>query len=358
MTPEDIPAAAVLFQKTFGDPRVKAPVSLERVLHEVFFEHPEADPELASKVLTGDDGAMAGFLGVLPLSMSYRGRKVRAAVPTSLCIDDPKRDKLAGIQLVRAFLSGPQDISIGEPISLTAQGLWEKLGGVSVPSESMEWLRIFKPCALPLAKKGNTLPLRAAKGIAKLLDMAAAKVMRGYFAPNPSPRGVSRDADASEEDLFAAIAELKEFHALHPVWSNEVMRWMLAHADRNGARGPVHRRAVYGARNKLLGCYLYHGRPGGLAWTLQILARPDAIDAVIESMFANAWNMGAVAITGRTQLRLLAPLMQRKCIFIRRHSAIVHSRDAELIEAVKAGEAITSGFASEAWLRLGGDSFH
>lgn len=358
MTPEEIPVAAVLFQKTFGDPRVKAPVSLERVLHEVLFEHPEPDPELTPLVLTGDDGAMAGFVGVLPLSMSYRGRKVRAAVATSLCIDDPKRDKLAGVQLERAFLSGPQDISIGEPISLHAQGLWEKLGGICVSSESMEWLRVFKPCALPLAKKGNSLPLRAAKGIAKLLDMAAAKVTRGYFAPTPSPRGVSRDADASEEELFAAIAELKNFYALHPIWPEKVMRWMLAHADMNSARGPVHRRVVYGARNKLLGCYLYHGKPGGLAWTLQILARPGSIDAVIESMFANAWTMGAVAITGRTQLRLLTPLMQRQCIFIRRHSAIVHSRDAELIEAVKTGEAITSGFASEAWLRLGGDSFH
>jgi hypothetical protein len=297
-------------------------------------------------------------MGVLPMTMSYRGRKLRAAVPTSLSIDDPKRDKMAGVQLVRAFLSGPQDLSISEPISTPAQGLWEKLGGVCVPSESMEWLRVFQPCTLPLAQKGNSLPLRAAKGCAKALDLVARKVTGDYFAPGDNPRGVSRDADAKDDELFAAISEFKNTYALHPIWPGKVMKWMFDHTDQNGARGPLHRRIVYGPGNKALGCYLYQGRPGGIAWTMQLLARPNAIEPVLDAMFAHAWNLGAVAIKGRTELRLLDPLMRRKCLFFRRHSAVVHSRDPELVAAVKAGEAITSGFAAEAWLRLGGDHFH
>jgi hypothetical protein len=358
MTPEDIPVAAALFQKTFRDPRAKAPASLERVLHELLFEHPEADPELPSRVFLGSDGAVAGFMGTLPLRMSYRGRKVRAAVPTSLSIDDPKRDRMAGLQLVRAFLSGPQDLSISEPISLAAQGMWEKLGGVCVPSESMEWLRIFRPCSLPLAQKGNSQPLRAAKAFARMLDRAAVKIAPGYLAPAIAARAVTRDAEATDGELFAAIADFKQTYALHPDWPDRSLKWMLAHAGQNATRGPVHRRIVFDAGDKKLGCYLYQGKPGGIAWTMQILAQPNAAGTVIDSMFAHAWKLGTVAIKGRTELRLLEPLMQRRCLFFRRHSAVAHSRDPELIAAVKAGEGITSGFATEAWLRLGGEHFH
>jgi hypothetical protein len=88
-----------------------------------------------------------------------------------------------------------------------------------------------------------------------------------------------------------------------------------------------------------------------------VLARSCAVEPVIDSMFAHAWRMGAVAIKGRTQLRFLDPLMRKNCFFFRRHSAIVHSRDPELIAAVKAGGAVTSGFAAESWLRLSGDRF-
>ena len=353
----DIPAVATLFQKTFRDPRKRAPASLENALRDVIFGHPEPDAELTSRVYVGGDGAVAGFMGVLPLSMSFRGRKVRAAVPHSLAVDDPKKHPLAGAKLVRGFLSGPQDISMSEPINGIAQSLWEKLGGVCVPSESMEWMRVFRPFGLALSMLGNSLPVRMARPGVRLFDSIADKVSRRAFSAGTAPRSFHRDEDVSDEVLIAHIPEFASAYALHPVWPDATMKWMLNHASHNAARGPLYRRMVYGAGDAPLGCYLYHGRPGGIAWMLQVLARNDAVEPVIDSMFAHAWRMGAVAIKGRTQLRFLDPLMRRNCFFFRRHSAIVHSRDPELIAAVKAGGAVTSGFAAESWLRLSGDRF-
>jgi hypothetical protein len=114
---------------------------------------------------------------------------------------------------------------------------------------------------------------------------------------------------------------------------------------------------VFGRGDKPLGCYLYHGRPGQIAFVLQVLAHPAGLGAVLDSLFAHADAHGSVGIKGRTELRLLEPLLQRKCIFFRRHSAMMHSRDPALVEAVASGMAITSGLAAESWMRLCADEF-
>src|SRR5256885_632572 len=107
---EDIPAVADLFQKTFRNARLPAPAVLRSVLRELFFEHPWRDPELPSRVSEAD-GKVIGFIGLLPVHMTFRGRKLRAAVPSSIMVDEPEKHPLAGAKLVRAFLNGPQDLS-------------------------------------------------------------------------------------------------------------------------------------------------------------------------------------------------------------------------------------------------------
>src|SRR5687768_15510003 len=144
-TRDDIPAVAGIFQKAFRNRHARAPRSLELCLHEVLFDHPWYDPELQSRVFVTPEGKVGGFMGVMPLHMSYRGRPVRAAVPTSLAVSEPQKYPIAGAKLVRAFLSGPQDLSISEPANGLSQNLMTRLGAEQVPSESMEWLRVLQP---------------------------------------------------------------------------------------------------------------------------------------------------------------------------------------------------------------------
>ncbi len=356
-TADDIPAIARIFQKTFRDARKNAPLSLQDCLREVLFGHPGHDPELPSRVYVTPDGSVCGFIGVLPLRMSFRGRAVRAAVPTSLAVDDPKQHPLAGAKLVRAFLSGPQDISISEPANALSQGLWERIGGETVPSESMEWMRVFHPAGLALAMLGDSWPVRMARPGVHILDRMADRLAGGYFSAAAAPRSFHHDADVGDDLLLKHIPEFAASYALHPLWDDATLKWMLNHASQNRTRGPLFRRMVYRDVETPVGCYLYHGRPNKVAWVMQVLARPDALEPVLDSLFAHAWRNGSVAIKGRTQLRLLDPLMRRNCFFFRRHSAMIHSRDPELVAAVREGKAITSGFAAEAWLRLSGEQF-
>lgn len=351
---DDIPAVADLFQKTFRNAHRPAPPALQPVLRELFFEHPWHDPELPSRV-SELDGKVIGFIGVLPVRMSFRGRKLRAAVPSSLMVDDPHKHPLAGARLVRAFLSGPQDLSFSEPISPLAQSMWERLGGETTPSESMEWLRILRPAGLATAFAAKRLPILGAfRPVARLIDRGVKQ--RGDFAFDPMA-GEFRDADVDDEALFGAINGVAEAYPLHPDWDATFLHWQLAHAARNRSRGALHRRAVYDRSGRLAGCYVYHGQPNQMAWTLLLLARPDAVAPVIDSLLAHAAAQGAVALKGRTQLRLLDPLLKRNAFFFRRHSAVAHSRESELLVAIRAGDALTSGLAAESWTRLIGDSF-
>ena len=60
-SPEDMPAVAGLFQRTFLSRRRSAPESLKAYLAELFLHHPWYDSELASRVYVSPEGAVRGL---------------------------------------------------------------------------------------------------------------------------------------------------------------------------------------------------------------------------------------------------------------------------------------------------------
>ena len=355
----DIPAVAQLFQKTFANPRKPAPDGLSACLHDLFFRYPDQDTDIASRVFIQSDGALGGFIGVLPLRMTMAGKPVRAAIPTSLMVDSPERNPTVGAKLVRSFLSGPQDISISEPANESARSLWKPLGGEVAVTESMEWLRVFRPAGLLAALAADRLPAqKLVKAGAGVVDRLLRKPVAGLLDPDPpTPQPKVTDVDAGEEELLAYLGRDESDYRLRPDWSPACFRWIVEHAEGNDYRGTLYRRLVRNRAGETVGCYLYHGRPGGMAWVLQLCARRDAVADVLDCLIARAHQLGCVAIKGRTQARFLDALLSRRCILFRRHTAMAHSRDPELMAAVRSGDAITSGLAAESWMRHVSDRF-
>ncbi len=354
-TPDDMPAVAGLFQRTFRNARLAAPVSLTSYLRELYFEHPWRDPALGSKVFVAD-GAVRGFIGILPLRLAFRGRTLRAAVAGSLMVDKPQDNPLAGARLFRAYFSGPQDVSLSDSANPVSRGMWERLGGKTAPSESMEWVRPFRPFATALALGADFVPpLRFARPLASLGDGIAGLFNQDLIRVPPAD--AAHETEASEEDLVRLIPELASGYEVRPVWDATTLRWMLAHAADKNRHGPIVRRIVRGKDGGLLGCYIYYGRPGGVAWVLQLLARPDASGPVLDNLLASAFARGCVGVRGRSQARLLDALQRRHCLFFHRSATVVHSDDAELVAAIRGGEALVTGLAGDAWTRLVGDTF-
>jgi hypothetical protein len=357
-TADDIPAVARMFQRAFRDATRPPPPALEAYLRELLFEHPWRDPETASRVCLGPDGRVCGFIGVLPMRMSFHGQPVRAALASSLVVDDPAAHPMAGARLLRSYFSGPQQLCVSETSNPVAQGMWERSGGHPLAEYSMEWLRPLLWAGLGVALLEELAPrAKILRPAAAPVDRALARLAPALAWPAPATPRHCSDADVDDEALLEHIPQLCEHYALRPDWDRTSLAFFLRHAARKDRHGEFFRRMVYDRKGVPVGCYLYYGRPRGIAWVLQILARPEAVEAVVASLLAHAEAHGSVAVRGRTQPQLLDALLRHRCLFFQRASTTVYSKNADLMSAMRAGEALIIGLAGEGWTRLIGEKF-
>jgi hypothetical protein len=357
LTADDIPAVAKIFQKVFRNPKDAPPPGLIRCMNDLFFEHPWRDPEISSKVYVTPEGVIGGYIGVIPLRMNLNGRVLRAAAPTTIAVAEPARNPFAGAQLLRTFLNGKQDISVSEPINPIAIGMWEKFGARAATSESMEWLAILRPAsfALTLAEQKVGL-LRYLKMFGAPLD----KLVARDLAKDRHRQGIEvsvTNREVLQEEFIPLFLDMANAYDLRPDWDAASLKWQLDHASGNVKRGPLHCRMVQDSSGKVLGAYVYHAQEGGIAWIVQLLTTPEHAATVVDSLLTQTKAEGCVAAKGRSQARLVEPLLKRRAMLFRRHSAIVHARDESLVKAVHEGRAITSGFAGETWTRLVSDRY-
>jgi len=350
--PDDLPVVAALFQRILRHGEKCNLATLESYLRDLFFEHPWQDPELTSRVRVSADGVVNGFVGVMPLSMTYRGAGIRAALIGSLMVDHPQQDPLAGARLLRSVLAGPQDLSLSESANSLAQRMWQRLGGSAAPAYSMDWARVLRPAQFGIVM------LKAPAWLAGVLRpvgftadtlLGAAKSRR--FRLEPIDPRIER-ADISANELVALIRRFAARYELTPAWNDASLRWFLTHAARKDPFGELISRVVRARNGTPLGCYLYYGQPGGMAIVLQIFSGPENADTVVKSLLADVNDRGCAAVRGRSQPDLLYALLLNGCIFKHVASLTMHSRNAELLDAIRAGNALVTGLAGESWARL------
>jgi hypothetical protein len=149
----------------------------------------------------------------------------------------------------------------------------------------------------------------------------------------------------------------KEF-SLRPDWDTTVLGWQLSHAACKESYGSLVQRVVYSRFGEPLGCFIYHGRPRGVAVMLDLFSRADATGLVLDQMFAHARDLGCVAVRGRTQPRLLTALLQRKCVLLHRSATTIHSANPDLVNAIQSGDSLITGLAGERWTRIHGSTFN
>src|SRR5690606_29184715 len=124
---EDLATVAGLFQRLLRNSGRPAAPSLQAYLAGLFLHGPDQDPEINSLIYIGDNGIVSGFIGALSLPMLVEGMPRRGAVAVALVADDRADDHFAGARLMRAFLSGPQDISLTETANHTSATMLRKL---------------------------------------------------------------------------------------------------------------------------------------------------------------------------------------------------------------------------------------
>ena len=359
----DIPVVADMFQRILRKSDRPAAPSLKAYLGELFLDPPDFDPAIVSLVHERTDGSVSGFLGVLPQPMELDGVGLRAAICGTLMVDNHAEDPFAGARLLRAFLAGPQDLSLTETANDVSTAMWRKLRATVLPDYSLEWLRVIRPAGFAAALAANRLGMAGmlaavASPIDALLHRRTAPTGQSWSHISPSDTKTSlKDEEAGEERLFELFPALTEHFTLRPQWSTETLRARLSHARRKANYGGCVRRVVTTRDGRAVGLFIYYGDKGGIGRTVQILAAPGHEGAVVDRMIDHAAGRGLVALRGRTQPALLDAMLGRRIAFLHASSSIMHARDPAVAEIFHSGKAFFNGFAGESWARLIGDSF-
>jgi hypothetical protein len=355
----DVPAVARLFQQILRKTAKPATPALEAYMAQLFLHGPDRDPEINSHVHLGGDDTVNGFVGVLPLPMTVHGRALRGALCGTLMVENHAADPFAGARLMRAFLAGPQDISLTETANDISTTMWRKLRGTVLPDHSLEWLRVIRPAGFATIAAASAFgPMRIFAPLARPVDALVRR--RGSSWAHLAaqiPEGTLASVEASDEETVDLFLELTEPFAARPAWRRESLARMVAESRSKANYGEMVRHKVVTRDGRPIGLFLYYGDPGRIGRVVQVLFQPGQAGTVIDSMIAHAARRGMVALRGRVLPALLEAMLGRRCMFLHASSSIVHARDPALLEPFVAGKAFFNGFAGESWSRLIGDRF-
>src|SRR5687767_5613852 len=147
---DDVPPVAALFARIYPKIRWRSQAACESYFREMFFANPWCDPEIPSWV-ADEGGRIAGFYGVIPRRMLLRGRPIRMAMGTQFFVDPDQRHSLTALELVKACISGPQDLTFTDTAGERSGRMWTAVGGTALLLYSLHWIRPLRPARYVLS---------------------------------------------------------------------------------------------------------------------------------------------------------------------------------------------------------------
>ncbi|HKA39835.1 MAG TPA: GNAT family N-acetyltransferase [Burkholderiales bacterium] len=353
LTEDDVPGVAALVRRVYPDYRWTSAGACESYVREPLFDNPWCDFQLPSWVAE-ENGRICGFYGVIPRWMELRGRPLRTAVACHYMVDPDCRNALTAMQLAKACLTGPQDLTIADGASDLSRRLWTGIGGTVPLLYSLHWTRPLRPAryALSLLEKRSVIPRAftlAAHPLGALADAVAARLRPNHFYHQ---NGALAEGPLDAATMLAHLPEVLHDNVLLPVYNERVLARLLDRTARKTRHGTLRARAVHDGE-RVIGWYLYYVQPGGVSEVLQLAAREGDYDRVLQRLLADAWQQGAAAVHGRLDPRFASVLSDRHC-WLRTDGAwtLVHSRHADVLDAFQRGGAFLSRLDGEWWLEF------
>lgn len=347
---DDLPEVAALYELRMRSgqrvPRAETIAFFERTL----FDHPWHDAELPSLVHLDRSGAIIAFLGSHARRLRFDGEPLRLACSGQLVADPEAENRAAGALLLARYLKGEQDLTITDGATPAVHRIWERLGGRSFALACVGWTRVFRPLEFlaerRAARRGREAP-RVARGPLAALDWLAARARPGLLVPSES----SASAELlTPPGLLDCFEELGGRFRLRPDYDSDFLAWLLHELNLVGERGKLVAQVVRGAQGRLAGWYVYYLRRGGRSDVIQVVARRQDTELVIDHLFSDAQRGGAAALAGRLEPPLLEALAQKRCILRYTGEALVHSRREEVLGAIASPQGLLTRLEGEWWM--------
>lgn len=348
---EDIPQVVALSERVFGASNQTSRAALAAYFEEVFFRNPWSDPAFPSLVYEESSGRISGFIGVMPRRLLFCGQPVQLAVGNYFMVEPDRRFTLAGVELAKAFLAGPQDLSLAEGNDFSRR-VWEGLGGATEALYSLYWLRPLRPgryLVSLLSRHGLWTPLAlASKPLGWLLDAVGPRLSANLFRQDV-PTG-SRE-ELNEVAFLECLANFSSHWRLRPHYDSRALQWLLALLAQKRRYGTLRKVLVRSADQQILGWYLYYVNPGGVGEVLQVGAKKNSVLQVLDHLFYEAERQGVVALSGRVDPLFMPEFCVKQCVLrCGPPWMLLHSRRPEILDVIHRGSAFLTRLEGEWWI--------
>ncbi len=345
---DDIPQVADLDLRVWRGSKRPSSQALHVYYEEIFFRNPWYDEALPSLVYQENSGKISGFIGVVPRRMSMNEQPVQVVINTHGMVDPSSQFAGVGTQLVQTSYSGPQDLSISDDVNEAGCKACKKAGGTIALLYSLQWIRPLQPSryVLSLLSKKHGLPAPielASRPFCSVIDTIEVRMPQSrfrLFAPS-----TLLEEELTVEILLACLSEFSDSYALRPEYDSHSLSWLLARLSQKKRLRKV---VVRKTNQEIVGWYLYYLNSGGISEVLQIGAKNDSINGVLDHLFYDAWRQGAVALAGRLDPRFIREFSDKYCLLRCNGSwTVVHSNKPEVLHAVHRGDAFFTRLEGE-----------
>jgi hypothetical protein len=347
---DDLPAIADLYERLARSGSAPAPPGLAASFARQQLDQPWYDDRIRSLLCETSDGRVAGFLAVYARRVVLDGRTLVTACSGPLVADPEVGVVAPGLQLTRAYLAGPQHLSVTDGANEVMRRIWLRVGGVSSPLLSLGWTRVLSPfsfaAAVKAGRNGSTSSA-VAQRVGRGLDVLATPAAKRWLAVAP-PSTTSEVL--TPKSMTGALAEVTAGFRLRPDYDERYLEWLFAELDAIESRGDVSRRLVRNRDGRAIGWSIAFVPQNGIASVLQVAARPDDAGLVLDDLFSSAAERGAVAVTGRLEPHLVQAITDRPCIIRRSDGVLIHSNDPDVVRVALTGESFLSRLDGEWWM--------
>jgi hypothetical protein len=352
-TKDDIPQIVDMFQRLLlannGGMRLQPRNLLPDYFEQIFFHNPWYEEEISSLVYESASGKIIGFLGVTQRPMLLQGYPIRMAISFHFMVEPESRASLAGVHLLKTFFSGPQDLSLTDGAGEIGRKVWEGVGGTTAYLYSQRWSRILKPSQFVVSRLGKKLPFNHIASVLTplcwLSDAATTRIAPKFF-PRLNSQYSEEELDA--QTMLAHLPQLAGNRSIQPVYDDYSLQWVLNHARQMNYFGTLQKVLVRDQGGQIIGWYLYYLKAGCTSTVVQIAARKNAFNEILDHLFDHARRHGATALIGRLEPQYIQELSDKYCWFHRIGSwTLIHSNNSELLHAIQRGDAFLSGLEGE-----------
>jgi hypothetical protein len=327
---------------------------LQQYLGDILLRNPWRSDDLPSLVYI-HQSKIVGFLGVVPRPMVYRGRPLRIAVATQFMVDRDVYRGFAGLELLKRFFAGPQDVSYTDGATDAAHATWTAIGAHAARLFSLEWTRILRPMqyarGMLAFRKGKWSTLaRVLAPAGRLTDAGLSMVPLRLLAVPVSEYSTE---ETGADGLLAVIQKIGWHDPLHPAYELESFRWLIQQTTDAHAHGTLRLGIVRHGNGDATGWYAYFAKRGGISVVMQLGAQARHFNPVFQALLRDAWHQGSAALRGQAIPRHLSDLTYQHCgMRYVGSGALVHTRDPELLGTILRGDAALSRLDGEWWMRF------